>query len=86
MTLQAAAPTFGGNSAHIEIGRSRYGIPPGWISRRLHGDHKRAEAVYVLEPGGSLHLLTEAGEIPIPARLVGPLVRRYFPESSSRPS
>lgn len=84
MSARAAPVTFGGNAAHVEIGRSRYGVPPGWISRRIHGDHKRAEAVYVLEPGGGLHLLTEAGEIPIPARLVDALVRRYFPRQANK--
>ena len=84
MGAYAVPVTFGGNASHVQIGRSRYGLPPGWISRRLHGNHKRAEGVYVLEPGGSLHLLTEAGEIPIPARLVGPLVRRYFPRQANK--
>ena len=85
MSAQAVPVTFGGNASHVRIGSARYGLPSGWATRRIHGDHKHAEAVYVLEPGGDVHLLTEAGEIPIPARLVGPLVRRYFPESSSRP-
>ncbi len=84
MSAHAVPVTFGGNASHVQIGRSKYGLPPGWISRRVHGDRVRAEAVYVLEPGGSLHLLTEAGEIPIPARLVDALVRRYFPRQANK--
>lgn len=52
MTLQAVPPTFGGNASHIEMGRARYGLPPGTLTRRIHGDHKRAEAVYVLLSDG----------------------------------
>lgn len=84
MSVRAVPVTFGGNASHVQIGGSRYGLPPGWISRRIYGDHKRAEAVYVLEPGGSLHLLTEAGEIPIPDRLVDALVGRDFPRQANK--
>jgi len=78
MSALVVPVTFAGNASYIHIGRSRYGVPPGWTTRRIHGSDKRAEAVYLREPDGSLHLLTEAGEVPIPEQLVGALTRRYF--------
>lgn len=79
MSLQAVPPTFGGNASHIMIGRSRYGLPPDTAVRRIHGGRKHAEMVYAVLADGTLHALTERGEVRIPPRLVEPLIRRYFP-------
>lgn len=83
MTAEAVAPTFGGHAAHVMIGGSRYGLPPRCATRRIHGG-KHAELVYVLEPDGTLHALIERGEVPIPARLVNALTRRYFPSQGNK--
>lgn len=84
MTAQAVPPTFGGNAVHIMIGSTRYGLPPRCATRRIHGDRKHAELVYVLEHDDTLHALTERGEVPIPPRLVPSLLARYFPQRANK--
>jgi len=82
MGLRVGPPSFAG-TLPLQVGRNRYGIPPG--SRVAHAQGKRL--AYVVTPDLALHVFMASGEVfGIPEPLAELVRRRYFappPESSS---
>lgn len=76
MTLRVVEPTFAGNDSFVQVGRRKYGLPPG---TQINEPHK-GKLVYVLLHDGSVHALTPKGEIPLPEDLARLIAAKVFGE------
>ena len=78
MTLRATPPSFGGNDSYLELGRGRFGLPPGTMVREAHP----GKLAYVRLRDGSVHAFVPQGEIPLPDALAALIGQQVFGQTS----
>lgn len=70
--------TFVGVQRSISVGGTRYGLPPGYLSREMEHD----PIAFVLDTHGGIHVLVAEGEVMgLEAPILNSIRRKYFPDS-----
>jgi hypothetical protein len=82
LRLSAAAPSFGGHHQSVVVGGRKFGLPPHTDVRKIRSSDRR-EIAYVMLHDDTVHVLCNQGEIAVPAQLVDPIKRRYFPQRAA---
>lgn len=80
--LRLTKPSFGGNAEFVQVGESRYGLPPPG-SRIKKVQQRGRELAYVLLYDGELHAFVDRGEVEIPAYLHPIILSAHFSEVAS---